>query len=49
MELRPYQVEAKDAIHREWDAGHTRTLLNLPTGTGKTVVFSQVTNDQVWI
>lgn len=47
MELRPYQVEARNAIHREWDAGHTRTLLELPTGTGKTVVFSHVTDDQV--
>ncbi len=47
MDLRPYQKEARDAIHREWEEGHTRTLLNLPTGTGKTVVFSQITSDQV--
>ena len=35
QELRPYQQLARDRIHAEWDAGHTRTLLVLPTGTGK--------------
>ena len=37
--LRPYQQQARDAIHAEWENGHTRTLLVLPTGTGKTVAF----------
>lgn len=45
--LRPYQQQARDAIHTEWDAGHTRTLLVLPTGTGKTIVFASVAADQV--
>lgn len=45
--LRPYQQGARDAIHTEWDAGHTRTLLVLPTGTGKTIVFASVAADQV--
>ena len=41
--LRPYQQEAKDAIFREWDReGHSKTLLVLPTGTGKTIVFASV-------
>lgn len=47
MELRPYQVQAKDAILAEWDKGVRRTLLVLPTGTGKTIVFSKVIEDQV--
>ncbi|MDY2681566.1 MAG: DEAD/DEAH box helicase [Faecalibacterium prausnitzii] len=47
QELRPYQQQARDRIHAEWDAGHTRTLLVLPTGTGKTIVFSSVAADQV--
>ena len=47
MELRPYQVEAKNAILGEWDAGRKKTLLVLPTGTGKTVVFSKVVADRV--
>lgn len=45
--LRPYQQQARDRIHAEWDAGHTRTLLVLPTGTGKTIVFASVAADQV--
>lgn len=45
--LRPYQQGARDAIHTEWERGHTRTLLVLPTGTGKTIVFASVAADQV--
>ena len=47
MTLRPYQAEAKDAILQEWDQGRKRTLLVLPTGCGKTVVFSKVAEDRV--
>lgn len=45
--MRPYQAEARKAIHTEWDNGHLKTLLVLPTGTGKTIVFAAVTEDQV--
>jgi len=47
MDLRPYQLQAKEAILAEWDKGVRRTLLVLPTGTGKTIVFSKVIEDQV--
>lgn len=48
MELRPYQAEAKTAVIREWEAeGHRRTLLVLPTGCGKTIVFAKVIEDRV--
>lgn len=47
QELRPYQQRARDRIHAEWENGHTRTLLVLPTGTGKTIVFASVAADQV--
>lgn len=47
MELRPYQKEAKEAIFEEWKKGNNKTLLVLPTGTGKTIVFSGVTSDCV--
>ena len=47
FELRPYQAEAKQAILTAWDEGYRKTLLVLPTGCGKTVVFSSVTEDQV--
>lgn len=40
--LRPYQQEAVDAIFTEWQQGHTKTLLALPTGSGKTTVFGEV-------
>lgn len=40
MELRPYQQDAVDAVLREYDAGVHRQLLVMPTGSGKTVVFS---------
>lgn len=49
MELRPYQEEARKAIEGQWDSGVDRTLLVLPTGTGKTIVFSKVAEDCVRI
>lgn len=45
--LRPYQEEARASIHREWDEGRLRTLLVLPTGTGKTIVFAKIAEDIV--
>lgn len=47
FELRPYQAEAKQAILSAWDSGCRKTLLVLPTGCGKTVVFASVTQNQV--
>ncbi len=47
MELRPYQQQAKDAIFEQWDQGVMHTLLVLPTGCGKTIVFAKVAEDCV--
>lgn len=47
MELRPYQQEAKQAVFHEWDTGNLKTLLVLPTGCGKTVVFAKITEECV--
>ena len=47
MSLRPYQKEAVDAIEAEWRKGTKRTLLVLPTGTGKTIVFCTIAKDCV--
>ena len=49
MELRPYQKEAVTAIRNEWDGDEKRqkTLLCLPTGCGKTIVFSEITRQMV--
>lgn len=47
MELRPYQQEAKDSIFSEWGNGIQKTLLVLPTGCGKTIVFAKVAEECV--
>lgn len=47
MELRNYQQEAREAIQNEWEKGIKKTLLVLPTGCGKTIVFSKVIEDRV--
>lgn len=47
MELRPYQQQAKDVIFSEWENGIKKTLLVLPTGCGKTIVFAKVAEECV--
>lgn len=47
MELRPYQQEARAAVENEWEQGNDRTLLVLPTGCGKTIVFAKISEDRV--
>lgn len=43
--LRPYQVEQKLAIYEAWRRGHKNVLDVLPTGAGKTVIFSDIIHD----
>lgn len=45
--LRPYQQEACQAVLNQWQEGNHKTLMVLPTGTGKTVVFSKVAEKRV--
>ncbi|AAU85063.1 DNA helicase [Bacillus phage BCASJ1c] len=47
MQLRDYQQDARESIQAEWDKGNRKTLLVLPTGCGKTIVFSKVIEDRV--
>lgn len=47
MKLRDYQQEARESIQIEWNKGIKKTLLVLPTGCGKTIVFSKVIEDRV--
>lgn len=47
MELRPYQQEARTAVEQDWADGFTKTLLVLPTGCGKTIVFCKIVEDMV--
>ncbi len=45
LTLRPYQSTAIHAVHSAWQAHHCHPLISLPTGCGKTVVFSQIIAD----
>lgn len=47
FKLRPYQENAKDNVLAQWSDGVLRTLLVLPTGCGKTIVFAKITEDCV--
>ncbi|HCW27686.1 MAG TPA: DEAD/DEAH box helicase [Lachnoclostridium sp.] len=46
MELRPYQQEAKNSVFEQWEKLN-KTLVVLPTGCGKTIVFAKVTEECV--
>jgi superfamily II DNA or RNA helicase len=39
-QLRPYQTDLIDRVIQSWSAGNQSVMLQLPTGGGKTVVFS---------
>ena len=42
MHLRPYQEQALHAVRTAYRAGHARALVVMPTGTGKTVLFAEI-------
>lgn len=42
---RPYQNDGKRDIYSAWECGHRNVLYRLPTGMGKTVLFSSITID----
>jgi len=42
LHLRPYQQEAISDLRESFKNGHRRIILALPTGAGKTVVFSEM-------
>ncbi len=42
FELRPYQLEAIDALRKSIARGARRPLLQLPTGGGKTIIASEI-------
>lgn len=46
IQLRPYQQEAREAVHKEWETRRS-TLLVIPTGGGKTIIFSAIIEDCV--
>lgn len=40
--LRPYQASIKAAVFEQWASGKRNVLVKSPTGSGKTVIFSDV-------
>lgn len=45
IKLRDYQQEVKDGVYEAWDSGLRNVLAVLPTGAGKTVLFSDIIRD----
>jgi superfamily II DNA or RNA helicase len=45
IHLRDYQTEARDAFFRAWSGGMRRPAEVLPTGAGKTVIFSDLARE----
>lgn len=43
--LRDYQTELIQKVMSSWARGHRRVMLQLPTGGGKTVVFSMIAHE----
>jgi superfamily II DNA or RNA helicase len=41
MPLRPYQLKCVESVFREWE-NVASTMVLLPTGTGKSVIFSEI-------
>lgn len=46
MELRNYQIDAKNNVYRAFRE-HRRVMLQLPTGAGKTVLFTAIAKDAI--
>ncbi|MFM9681135.1 DEAD/DEAH box helicase [Streptomyces brasiliscabiei] len=44
---RPYQLDAIEALRKGWADGQTRVAVVLPTGAGKTVVFSHLAHQML--
>lgn len=42
MKLRPYQEELINRVYQSWESGNKNVLLQLPTGGGKSILFSTI-------
>ena len=42
MKLRPYQEAALEAVRNAYREKHKAALVVMPTGTGKTVLFAEI-------
>lgn len=46
MQLRPYQQDVKDRVNEQWSSGKRDVLAVMPTGAGKTALFSSILADE---
>ena len=46
IHLRPFQAEVEAGVYAEWQAGARTVTAVMPTGAGKTVLFSKIMADQ---
>ena len=47
IELRDYQIEMLDRLQRTWREGKRSVMVQMPTGTGKTVVMGAVIKESL--
>lgn len=47
IELRPYQVECRDAVERMFGLGYQRLIAVLATGLGKTTIFTELARREI--
>ncbi len=45
IQLRPYQLDIVQQIFSHWFNGHSSVAVQLPTGAGKTIIFTAVANE----
>lgn len=45
IQLRPYQLQLKNEIYEAWRSGHRNILARLPTGMGKTKLFTVIARE----
>ena len=44
-QLRDYQIDIVQQIFEQWSSGYNALLMQLPTGAGKTIIFTAVANE----
>lgn len=47
ISLWPHQLEARHAVKAAWGQGKKSVLISIPTGGGKTIIFSSIGRDQL--
>lgn len=45
IKLRPYQIEMKQKVFEQWNNGKKSVMMQMPTGTGKTMLFASIIKD----